>query len=202
MSEFGKDLIQSAYEALELVEGEMNEAPKEIWRVAAAYEGDEKNGLGSWPNEKQAGPGAIHYTRTDTITPAQAEKGANEMNIDDLTIGQAKILAGMLLQGENTKPTHVGKKCIIRCYASGNHFGELVTRNGREVELINARRLWRWHTGGEGVSLSEISQTGIDQNKSKICVEVPSITLLDALEVIPCSDISAKTIEGAKVYKP
>lgn len=39
---------------------------------------------------------------------------------------------------------HIGKKCIIRTYASGVHFGTLTAQDGRQVELQNARRLWRW----------------------------------------------------------
>jgi len=125
------------------------------------------------------------------------------MNIDDLTIGEAKSLANLFVQNNAATPIqHVGKRCIIRCYASGVHFGTLVTRDGREVDLVNARRLWRWNTGGAGVSLSEVSQTGISAANSKICQVVPAITLLDALEIIPCSDAASESIEDAKVYKP
>lgn len=95
----------------------------------------------------------------------------------------------------------IGQKCIIRCYASGVHFGTLVSRDGREVELANSRRLWRWHTGGAGISLSEVSQTGIDASRSRIAVSVPQITLLDALEIIPATDAAAASIEGAPVAK-
>ena len=96
---------------------------------------------------------------------------------------------------------HIGRKCIIRCYASGVHFGTLSAQDGRQVELTDARRLWRWHTGGHGISLSEVSQTGIDAKKSKIAVTVPAITLLDAIEIIPCSNAAAASIEDAEVAK-
>jgi hypothetical protein len=95
----------------------------------------------------------------------------------------------------------IGKKCIIRGYASGVHFGTLVKKDGREVELANSRRLWRWHTGGAGISLSEVSQTGIDASRSKVAVNLPSITILDALEIIPVTDAAAASIEGAPVAK-
>lgn len=94
---------------------------------------------------------------------------------------------------------HIGKKCIIRCYASGVHFGTLTAQDGRQVELTNARRLWRWHTGGKdkGVSLSAVAVTGIDAKRSTVEPVVPSITLLDALEIIPATDAAASSIEGA-----
>jgi hypothetical protein len=94
---------------------------------------------------------------------------------------------------------HIGKKCIIRCYASGVHFGTLAAQDGRQVELTGARRLWRWHTGGmaNGVSLSAVAVTGIDAKRSTVEPVVASITLLDALEIIPTTDAAASSIEGA-----
>ena len=94
---------------------------------------------------------------------------------------------------------HIGKKCIIRCYASGVHYGTVSAHDGREVTLTNSRRLWRWHTGGKskGVSLSGVALTGIDAKQSTVEPVLPEITLLDALEIIPASDVSAASIEGA-----
>ena len=93
----------------------------------------------------------------------------------------------------------IGKKCIIRCYASGVHFGTLTAHEGRQVTLANSRRLWRWHTGGKskGVSLSGVALTGIDTSKSTVEPVLQEITLLDALEIIPASDAAAATIEAA-----
>jgi hypothetical protein len=54
------------------------------------------------------------------------------MNIDDLTIGEAKELARMFAPTSNCVVAGVGcnsmigKKCIFRSYASGVHYGELV----------------------------------------------------------------------------
>ncbi len=64
------------------------------------------------------------------------------MNIDDMAIKQAKELAAMF-GGQESAPQspHIGKKCIIRTYASGVHFGTLKAQHGRQVELGNARRL-------------------------------------------------------------
>ena len=124
------------------------------------------------------------------------------MNINDLTIGQAKELAVMLRGGdENLSSPHIGKKCIIRTYASGVHFGELVSLSGRQVELKNARRLWRWDVTSHGVSLSEVAMHGSTGPETKISCFVTEILILDGLEVIPCSEESIKVIEGAEVYK-
>ena len=93
----------------------------------------------------------------------------------------------------------IGKKCIIRCYASGVHFGTVAAQNGREVTLTNARRLYRWHTGGKdkGVSLSAVAVTGIDASRSTVEPVVAEIMLLDAIEIIPATDAATLTIEAA-----
>jgi hypothetical protein len=96
---------------------------------------------------------------------------------------------------------HIGKKVIVRAYGSGVHFGTLVAQDGQQVELALARRLWRWHTGGAGISLSEVSLTGIDQKKSRICAVLPEITILDAIEIIPACPEASASIETAGVAK-
>ncbi|MDO5621941.1 MAG: hypothetical protein Q4G24_10770 [Paracoccus sp. (in: a-proteobacteria)] len=102
---------------------------------------------------------------------------------------------------EQTFTPHIGKRCIIRTYASGVHFGTLTAQSARQVELTNARRLWRWFAL-DGISLSEVAANGIDASKSRICTTLPAMTILDALEIIPCSDEAAASIEAAGVYKP
>lgn len=125
------------------------------------------------------------------------------MNIDDLTIGEAKKLADMF--GDKSpapQSPHIGKKCIVRTYASGVHFGTVLSVNGRTVELAYARRLWRWDVAPHGVSLSEVALYGPVGDRSKICETIPEMSVLDALEVIPCTDDAVGVIKAAKVYKP
>ena len=125
------------------------------------------------------------------------------MDINKLTSKQTKEILAMLV-GDAVAPQspHVGKKCIIRTYASGVHFGELVSQSGRQVELRNARRLWRWDVAPHGISLSEVSIHGSVGSRSRICEAVAETTILDGLEIIPCTDEAAKVIESAKVYTP
>ena len=90
---------------------------------------------------------------------------------------------------------------IVRTYSAGVHAGELIGRDGREVELRNARRLWYWRTADRGISLSDVAVGGINAEKSKICVPVSSIILTEAIEIIPASDVARASIEGADVYR-
>lgn len=38
----------------------------------------------------------------------------------------------------------IGKEVIVRTYSAGVHFGTLESRNGKEVVLKDARRIWDW----------------------------------------------------------
>ena len=89
----------------------------------------------------------------------------------------------------------VGKKVIIRTYSAGCWFGELAEKEGNEVILKNARRMWRWWAA-ESISLSACALHGIQRDKSKIVTAVDSVWL-QAIEIIPCTDTAIESIEGA-----
>ena len=95
--------------------------------------------------------------------------------------------------------TNVGKKVLIRGNRSGVEFGELVSQNGSEVTLKNARRIWYWDGAA---SLSQLAKDGTSNpSNCKFTVFVDSITILDAIEIIPCTGKAVKSIEEVKVWK-
>jgi hypothetical protein len=121
------------------------------------------------------------------------------MNIDDLTIRQARELAALF--GGSSQPTShslnrmIGQKVIIRTYSAGNWFGVLAEKAGSEVILNNARRMWYW-VAAESISLSACALHGINQARSKVVSPVDSVWL-EAIEIIPCTAEAILTIEGA-----
>ena len=124
------------------------------------------------------------------------------MNIDNLTLGQIKQIQA-LLGNTNTPSTQspdgintmIGKKVIIRTYSAGVWYGELEQKAGDEVILKNARRMWKWWAK-ESISLSGVALYGVKHDESKIVEPVESVWL-QAIEIIPCTDIAIKTIEDA-----
>ena len=80
-----------------------------------------------------------------------------------------------------------GTFVLIRTYSAGVHFGTLIERNGQEVHLKNARRLWSW---AGALSLSEVASKGIELKNSKVSVPVDEILLTQAIEIIPISKAS------------
>jgi len=123
------------------------------------------------------------------------------MNIDDLTLKQIKQLQGLLSVVEQPalSSPHIGQYVIVRTYSAGVFAGVLKQRLGKKVLLENCRRLWRWQTANNGVSLSEVAVFGINPVNSKICCVEPSKEIED-IEISPCSEVSRKSIEGAKDY--
>lgn len=95
--------------------------------------------------------------------------------------------------------TNIGKKVIIRGNRSGVEFGELVSQNGSEVTLKNARRIWYWDGAA---SLSQLAKDGTSNpSNCKFTVFVDSITILDTIEIIPCTIKAIKSIEEVRVWK-
>lgn len=94
--------------------------------------------------------------------------------------------------------TNIGKKVIIRGDRSGVEFGTLVAQNGQEVTLRNARRIWYWKGA---MTLSQLAKDGTSEpDECRFTVTVDSITILDAIEIIPCTDKAIKSIEEVKEW--
>lgn len=77
-----------------------------------------------------------------------------------------------------------GKFVLVRTLGAGVHFGTLVSQNGQEVHLKNARRLWSWNGA---LSLSSVAMEGVTLSNSKIDGPVEEIILSTAIEIIKIS---------------
>lgn len=124
------------------------------------------------------------------------------MNIDNLTIAQAREIAGMFGPQPGTLPASTkphpffGLYVIARCYSAGVHAGEVVSVDGENVVLKNSRRLWSWKAE-DGVALSGVAQAGLTSDKSKVDMMNPMIYLTGVCELIPCSDKAKESINDA-----
>lgn len=91
------------------------------------------------------------------------------------------------------------QKVIIRAKEAGVFFGEILKRDGDEVTLYNARRIWYWEGAA---SLSQLAIEGVKKPKNcKFTVYVPEITILGVIEIIPCSPEAITSIEGVPIWK-
>lgn len=112
------------------------------------------------------------------------------MNIEDITIGQAREIAG-LFNNQTSKHPMLGKRCIIRTYSAGVHIGTvdyINPQNSMEVKLVDSLRLWKWEGGG--LSLSAVANDGIKGGRLN---KTGEIYLTNAIEYIPTTEKAERT---------
>ena len=88
---------------------------------------------------------------------------------------------------------------IVRGDRSGVFAGNLVEREGGEVTLSDCRRLWYWEGAA---SLSQLAMEGVKKpNKCKFPCEVSKIKILDAIEIIQCTEKAVNSIASVPVWE-
>lgn len=107
------------------------------------------------------------------------------------------------LLGEKAAPSNsdissdlIGKEVIVRTYSAGVWFGTLDSKEGKEIILTNARRMWRWWCK-ESISLSGVVVHGINREKSQIAPAIGKVWL-EAIEIMPITGAPATSIREAK----
>ena len=87
---------------------------------------------------------------------------------------------------------------IVRTYSAGVHAGYLKERIGKEVTLVNARRMWYW---AGAMTLSQLAMEGTKKpGDCKFPMAVESIILTEAIEIIPCTNVAKNSIESVKEF--
>ena len=90
------------------------------------------------------------------------------------------------------------KAVIVRTYSAGVFYGYLKRQVGKEVELVDARRMWQWF----GASLSELAQSGTpDKSKCKFPEKVSLVKLLEAIEILDLTEKALKTLDEVPIWK-
>lgn len=93
----------------------------------------------------------------------------------------------------------IGKVCVVRTYSAGVFLGTLAERNGKEVVLNDARRLWYWDGAA---SLSQIANDGVSKPENcKFPAPVSTVLLTEAIEIIPATEAAIASIAAVKEWK-
>mgnify|MGYP001497382150 FL=1 len=93
----------------------------------------------------------------------------------------------------------IGKYCMVRTREAGVFAGTVAERDGAEVLLKNARRIWYW---SGAASLSQLATDGTSNPKDcKFPVPVAEVLLLGVIEIIPITDAAEASIAGVPVWK-
>ena len=93
----------------------------------------------------------------------------------------------------------IGRTCIVRTYSAGVFLGTVESKDGKEVKLTNARRIWFW----EGAAtLSQLATEGTSKpKKCKFPAAVPEVFLTEAIEIIPATEKALASIAQVPEWK-
>ena len=123
------------------------------------------------------------------------------MDIDSLTLGQLKQLQAMM-----GKPSQmVAESCctsqyvIVRTKSAGVFAGYITSRNGQEVVMRDARRIWYWKGAA---SLSQLANEGTkNPSECKFTAPVSRVELLQAIEILDVTKEAEKNIRAVPEWK-
>lgn len=88
---------------------------------------------------------------------------------------------------------------IVRTYSAGVFAGEIESRDGQEVIMKNARRLWYWDGAA---SLSQLAMEGVKRPENcKFPCEVERVVLLQAIEILDTTTEAERSIKEVLVWK-
>jgi hypothetical protein len=83
---------------------------------------------------------------------------------------------------------------VIRTFSAGVHVGILERREGKEVELSSARRIYQWKGAN---TLHEVALHGVASG-SRVSEVLNRVELTEAIEVLYCSAEGRASLEAAK----
>lgn len=92
-----------------------------------------------------------------------------------------------------------GRYCIVRTYSAGVFAGNIESRNGQEVVLTNARRLWKW---SGAASLSQLAMEGVkNPDDCMFPCAVGRVELLQVIEILNTTEKCEKSIKSVKTWE-
>lgn len=98
-----------------------------------------------------------------------------------------------------TDDNWTGRYVIVRCRDAGVHAGVLKSRDGRECELGDSRRLWYWKPANKAAFLSGVATEGL-HGDSKVGAAV-DLLLTEDCEIIACSEAAEASIRAHPVHQ-
>ena len=92
----------------------------------------------------------------------------------------------------------VGECVLVRTYSAGVVVGTLASRDGREVILRDARRIWRWDGAA---TLHELATLGPSRPEGcRIPAPVPEVLLTEAIEILAVTPTARERIEAVPAW--
>jgi len=125
------------------------------------------------------------------------------MNIDDLTVEDAKFLASMFGSKKISQPVaaaFIGKYVLVRSRNEGVNAGYVAAADDTGVVLKSARRLWYHEPQNKSVSWYEgVAVSGLS-SESKVSAAVERKAIIEDYSLTECSEVAKQSIEAAVTH--
>jgi len=93
----------------------------------------------------------------------------------------------------------IGKYVIARTYSAGVFAGTLESKEGKEVVLKDARRIWYW---AGAASLSQLAMDGTSKpDECKFPCEVSTVLLTEVIEILEVTEKAKASIKSVKIWE-
>ena len=89
------------------------------------------------------------------------------------------------------------KYVVVRSNMAGVFCGTLKNKNGTEVVLANARKIYRWQGA---YTVEDIAAKGLNAEASQITVSVKEMIIDDVCQVLPTTNTAQKILTEAAAW--
>lgn len=126
------------------------------------------------------------------------------MNIDQLTIAQAREIAAMFptnAPATSLASELVGQYVIVRSRNEGINAGFVVRADHTGIVLKDARRIWYHKPADKGMAWYEgVAISGLSDD-SKLSAAVPLKAIIEDYSITVCTDVASESIQQAKAHE-
>ena len=122
-----------------------------------------------------------------------------EQSVNSISINGVEYVRKDSVKENTMAPVVNGMEyCIVRTYSAGVFAGYIESRNGKEVIMTDARRIWKWEGAA---SLSQLAMEGVkNPNDCMFPCEVSRVELLEVIEICDCTEQARKSIKDVKIW--
>lgn len=121
-------------------------------------------------------------------------------NIETITINDVEYVKKSDIKDKTPAEKLDGMEYkIVRTYSAGVFAGYIKERNGKEVTMLKARRLWYWDGAA---SLSQLAMEGVKKPENcKFPCEVDRLVLTEVVEILDATKQAKQSIDEVEVWE-
>ena len=91
------------------------------------------------------------------------------------------------------------KSYIVRTNRAGVFFGKIKEANAEEVTMTEVRKLWHWDGA---CAVEQIALEGVKKPQNcQFTVVVPEMTVMEPIQIIPCTDEATEILSKVAIWK-